>query len=359
MPWKTMCPNLAGFGEEFYSSGPRAELLRISVCAGSALLSSGLRWSPDELVLLLFSCQVVSLCDLMGCSTPGFPVFHYLLEFAQTHVHWVSDAIQPSHPLLSSSPPALNLSQQLGLFQWVDVLHHVARVLELQPQSFGGYRTVTFSGVKSADIFHLLGVFVLWRGQRYCYMYPMRGNPDRVPRLHSCLLAAPPLSLHPLPSLTSSCSDLLSGTHRRLWRLASLPHKQEAGDTESFHVQEPHRVLLGFSTSWGLVVLARPSCPVPAAVCFFLCSQARSLLGFQTRYCACVQWGGSHFPLFSTWQGSATVLSSKSSQSEVALAVLVRALPALWWQARSTGMNLGHIRVRGSLPQLDTSSSDC
>ena len=156
MPWKTMCPNLAGFGEEFYSSGSRAELLRISVCAGSALLSSGLRWSPDELVLLLFSCQVVSLCDLMGCSTPGFPVFHYLLEFAQTHVHWVSDAIQPSHPLLSSSPPALNLSQQLGLFQWVDVLHHVTRVLELQPQSFGGYRTVTFSGVKSADIFHFL-----------------------------------------------------------------------------------------------------------------------------------------------------------------------------------------------------------
>ena len=118
MPWKTMCPNLAGFGEEFYSSGSRAELLRISVCAGSALLSSGLRWSPDELVLLLFSCQVVSLCDLMGCSTPGFPVFHYLLEFAQTHVHWVSDAIQPSHPLLSSSPPALNLSQHQGLLKW-------------------------------------------------------------------------------------------------------------------------------------------------------------------------------------------------------------------------------------------------
>ena len=53
----------------------------------------------------------LTLCYPMDCSTPGFPVLHYLLEFVQTHVHWVSDAIQPSHPLLSPSPPALNLSQ--------------------------------------------------------------------------------------------------------------------------------------------------------------------------------------------------------------------------------------------------------
>ena len=55
----------------------------------------------------------------MDCSMPGFPVLHYLPEFAQTHVHWVSDAIQPSHPLLSPSPPAFSLSQHRGLFQWV------------------------------------------------------------------------------------------------------------------------------------------------------------------------------------------------------------------------------------------------
>ena len=54
----------------------------------------------------------------MDCSTPGFPVHHYLQKFAQTHVHWVSDAIQPSHPLLPPSPPALKLSQLQGLFQW-------------------------------------------------------------------------------------------------------------------------------------------------------------------------------------------------------------------------------------------------
>ena len=53
----------------------------------------------------------------MNCSTPGFPVLHYLLEFAQTNVHWVGDAIQPSRPLSFPSPPAFNLSQQQGLFQ--------------------------------------------------------------------------------------------------------------------------------------------------------------------------------------------------------------------------------------------------
>ena len=70
----------------------------------------------------------------MDWSTPGFPVFHHLLEFAQTHVHWVSDAIQPSHPLSSPSPAAFNLSQHQGLFQWVSSSHQVAKVLELQLQ---------------------------------------------------------------------------------------------------------------------------------------------------------------------------------------------------------------------------------
>ena len=70
----------------------------------------------------------------MDCSTPGFPVYHQLLEPAQTHVHWVGDAIQPSHPLSSPSPPAFNLSQHQGLFQWVSSLDQVAKVLELQLQ---------------------------------------------------------------------------------------------------------------------------------------------------------------------------------------------------------------------------------
>ena len=80
----------------------------------------------------------VRLCDAMNHSTPGLPFQHQLPESSQTHVHWVSDAIQPSHPLSSPSPPALNLSQHQGLFQWVSSLHQVAKVLEfqLQHQSF-------------------------------------------------------------------------------------------------------------------------------------------------------------------------------------------------------------------------------
>ena len=70
-----------------------------------------------------------TLCNPMDFSMPGFPVFHYLPEFAQAHGHWVSDAIQPSHPLWSPSPPAFNLSQHQGLFQWVCSLHQVAKVL--------------------------------------------------------------------------------------------------------------------------------------------------------------------------------------------------------------------------------------
>ena len=70
--------------------------------------------------------------------TPSLPVHHQLPEFTQIHVHWVSDAIQPSHPLSSPSPPALNLSQHQGLFKWVSSLHQVAKVLkfQLQHQSF-------------------------------------------------------------------------------------------------------------------------------------------------------------------------------------------------------------------------------
>ena len=74
----------------------------------------------------------------MNCSMPGLPVHHQLLEFTQTRVHWVGDAIQPSHPLSSLSPPAFNLFQHQGLFKWVSSLHEVAKVLEfeLQHQSY-------------------------------------------------------------------------------------------------------------------------------------------------------------------------------------------------------------------------------
>ena len=76
----------------------------------------------------------LTLCNPMNCSTPGLPVHHQLLEFTQIHVHKIGDAIKPSHPLLSPSLPAFNLSQLRGLFKWVSSLYQVAKVLEFQLQ---------------------------------------------------------------------------------------------------------------------------------------------------------------------------------------------------------------------------------
>ena len=76
----------------------------------------------------------LTLCNSMDCSTPGFPVLHYLPEFAQIHVHWVSDTIQPFHPLPLSFSFAFNLSQHQSFFQWVGCSHQVAKILELQLQ---------------------------------------------------------------------------------------------------------------------------------------------------------------------------------------------------------------------------------
>ena len=76
----------------------------------------------------------LTLCDPMYYSTPGFPVHHQLPETAQTQVHRVGDTIQPPHPLLSPSPPAFNLSQHQGFFQWLSSLQQVAKVLEFQHQ---------------------------------------------------------------------------------------------------------------------------------------------------------------------------------------------------------------------------------
>ena len=93
----------------------------------------------------------------MDCSTPGFPVHHQLSELAQTHIHRVSDAIQPSHPLSSPSPPAFNLSQHQGLFQWVSSSHQWPKYWGL---SFSINPSNEYSGVISfrIDWFDLLAV---------------------------------------------------------------------------------------------------------------------------------------------------------------------------------------------------------
>ena len=87
-------------------------------------------WYSVQFSSVTQSCP--TLCNPMNCSMPGLPVHHQLPEFTQTHVVWVGDAIQPSHPLLFPSPPAPNPSQHQSLFQWVNSLHQVAKVLEFQ-----------------------------------------------------------------------------------------------------------------------------------------------------------------------------------------------------------------------------------
>ena len=85
-----------------------------------------------------FAQSCLTLCNLMDCGMPGFPVHHQLPELVQAHVHWDCDAIQPSHPLLSSFPSPFNLLQHQAFFHWVSSSHQVAKVLEfqLQHQSF-------------------------------------------------------------------------------------------------------------------------------------------------------------------------------------------------------------------------------
>ena len=100
-------------------------------------------WMLNEMMTIIILSKTVTqfssvaqscptLCDPMNRSMPGLPVHHQLPEFTQIHVHWVRDAIQPSHPLSSPSPPAPNPSQNQSLFQWVNSSHEVAKVLELQ-----------------------------------------------------------------------------------------------------------------------------------------------------------------------------------------------------------------------------------
>ena len=84
-------------------------------------------WLSSTSVQSVQSLSCVRLCDSMDCSMPGFPVHHQLPESTHTHIHWVGDAIQPSHPLSSPSPPAFNLSQHQGLFKWVSSSHQVAK----------------------------------------------------------------------------------------------------------------------------------------------------------------------------------------------------------------------------------------
>ena len=127
--------------------------VRLGVCKAGR---EGAVWEED-VVHCLVTKLYPTLCDLMDCSTPGFPVLHHLPVFVQTHVHWVGDAIQPSYLLWAPSPLAFNLSQCQGLFQWVSSSHQVAKVLELrfQHQSFRVNLRCSITKPKNQENHHL------------------------------------------------------------------------------------------------------------------------------------------------------------------------------------------------------------
>ena len=129
--------------------------LEKEIATHSSILAWVVPWTEEPGRSQSYWCSIarrVWLCNPMDCSTRGFPVLHYLLEFAQTYVHWVDDAIQPFHSLLPPSP-ALSLSQHQGLFLWVSSSYQVAKalMLQLQYQSFWWI----FRGVVVAHCFNL------------------------------------------------------------------------------------------------------------------------------------------------------------------------------------------------------------
>ena len=121
------------------------------------MLGVGTRDKKVFVVVQSLSC--LTFCNLMDWSMLDSSVLHCLSGFAQIHVHWVGDAIQPSHPLLPSSPFAFNLSQHRGLFQWVSSSHQVAKVLEfqLQHQSLQEYSGLISFRIDWLDLFAVQG----------------------------------------------------------------------------------------------------------------------------------------------------------------------------------------------------------
>ena len=149
------------------------------------------------IVVLLFS---PTLCDPMNCSTPGFPVLHHLLEFTQTHLHWVSDVIYPSHPLSSPFPPAFNISQHRCLFQWVSSLHQGPKYWSFSFSPFSDFSGLLSLRIDWFDLFPIQGFLksllqhdnsqatILWRSAFFMVLnkyYPSISTawPELDPRL--------------------------------------------------------------------------------------------------------------------------------------------------------------------------------
>ena len=132
----------------------------------------------------------LTLCNPMDYSTPGLPIHHQPSELSQTHVHWVGDAIQPSHPLSSPFPPVLNLSQHQGLSQWVSSSHQMAKVLEfqLQHQSFQWIGLISFR-IDWLDLLAVQGTLksLLQHHSSKASIPQCSGEGNSKPRQYSCL----------------------------------------------------------------------------------------------------------------------------------------------------------------------------
>ena len=124
---------------------------------GSGIIYPNLAEKFSESTLAVQSLSHVWLCNLINCSTPDFLVLHYLPEFAQTHVHWVDNAIQPSHPLSPPSPLALNLSQHQGLFQEAS---HIAKGKRIRMSGFCGHFSMSYLGPHEFNWPHEQGSFL-------------------------------------------------------------------------------------------------------------------------------------------------------------------------------------------------------
>ena len=123
------------------------------------MLVSQFWWTYIQFSSVAQSC--LTLCNSMDCSTPDLPVHHELPELTQTHVHWVGDGIQLSHPLSSRFPPTFNLPQHQGLFKWISSSHQVAKVVEfqLQHQSFQWILGLISFRIDRLDLLAVQGTF--------------------------------------------------------------------------------------------------------------------------------------------------------------------------------------------------------
>ena len=137
-------------------------------------------------------CSVTQLCltlwNSMDCSTPGFPILYYFLEFAQTYAHWVNDATQPSHPLSSPSSPALNLSQHQGLFQWVGFSHQAAKLWEKAMAIQSSTLAWKTPWMEEPGRLQSMGSLRLWQLSIFTFTFPFHAL-EKEMATHSSVLA--------------------------------------------------------------------------------------------------------------------------------------------------------------------------